>query len=116
MSYEDFLQKIYQNPKNAPEYLKIKWVIGGLTGGSPWGTEHHARTADPEPDFIYLDEILEDVSPSITFLQYKKLVKSLVKTEEYILDDYYGNYTEYMSKKINLRELYEYLKNNGLIK
>jgi len=41
-------------------YLAERWVTGGTTGGSCYGSEHmHGRNADPEPALCSLDSCLK---------------------------------------------------------
>jgi len=58
-----------------------------------------------------LDKILETFSPSLSFLQYRKLTKAGIyiytKRTDY---EYYGNYTEYRKREIDLTVLYTTLK------
>lgn len=111
--YLTFLHKI-GSPKD--EYILCEWVSGGRAGGNCWGGVED-RPIDPEEsaELTELDSILEKVSPSITFLQYKSLVKDLIKSGTYTIDEYYGNHTIYSYKYILLYELYEALTSRGLI-
>ena len=87
-----------------------RWTIGGLSGGSCWGTERYAITADPEPEFIDLDEILAEVAPEISYLEYKKLLRKVDACDTTTTDhDYYGNHTDDAIKAINIKNLYDSL-------
>lgn len=97
--------------------IGIKWITGGMRGGSCWdegNSQRYASEGDPKPEFEDLDLILEKVIPHITFLQYKKLCKSLIKEESWSEDEYYGNSTNYMINYISIDELYNYLIENLL--
>jgi hypothetical protein len=96
--------------------LSVKWVTGGITGGNCWGdSAEYAVTAEPEPEFRDLDVILEAVVPNISFVAYKKLVNELVETDSDTEYEWYGNYTHYAQKKVNLLDLYNQLKTMKLI-
>lgn len=113
MKYKEFLEEIKEicyvdyELGTGSEYIYKSWRTGGLTGGSCWGTSADTPIeADSEPEWDELDTILEKYWPSITYLQYKKLIlKAKVETET--VDDYYGNYTIYTKKKMYLRDLYD---------
>jgi hypothetical protein len=91
-------------------FLYIEWVIGGITGNSCWGKDELPVEANSEPSFEALDKLLEEVFPTISYLQFKRLEK-LIKQDEYSDGgDYYGNYYKYTYKVINLRALYDELQ------
>ncbi len=101
--------------KDMPDSIYIEWTVGGLTGGSCWGSSaDHAVNAEEEPAFIELDTILEELCPQITFLQYKNLCNNLIETTKYTENQYYGNYYNKRIKSINLGELEKYLKERNL--
>ena len=83
------------------------WTVGGLTGGNCWGDEaDKSITAEEEADFTQLDKFLETYYPNISFLQYKKLLP-LIKTHDYTVGEYYGNYTDYRVRYIEFVDLIE---------
>jgi hypothetical protein len=98
------------------EELSIQWVIGGMQGGNCWGGEaNQSVSAEPEPEFEEFDKILEKVCPSISFIQYKRLVQECVVVGEGSgYGEYYGNYTDYGKKSCKIRTLAEALKKRGL--
>jgi len=93
-------------------HLERTWRIGGMEGGDCWGNNPDSPiSAEIEPHENALDEIVTEVFPECTFLQYKRLLKEGIF--EYSTDsrwEYYGNYTEYQKRKLNLKVLYEGLK------
>lgn len=114
-------RKNAKDPKPEPTleqlYLYTEWTSGGQTGGSCWdeGDSHYYPIdSDPEPD-TDLDFVLEKICPQITFLQYKALVHGLEERDSYSVNEYYGNYTTYGIKTINLSVLYDALKDKGLL-
>ena len=94
-------------------YLKIEWVTGGEQGGSCWDTgeedPHYPLDAEIEPEFESLDQTLELICPNISFLDYKKVVRGCVDTEDRVDREYYGNYTNYARKQVKLGSLYDTL-------
>lgn len=96
--------------------IGIKWMSGGVGGGSCWdegdGNNHYSIEGDSKPEFEDLDLILEKVMSNITFLQYKKLCKFLIKEKSWSEDEYYGNSTNYIINYIFIDELYDYLMEN----
>ena len=95
--------------------ISVDWTIGGITGGSCWGTSaDNPVTADPEPEFEELDKILAEICPNISFLQYKRLCQAVIKTKEETENCYYGNYYEKRIKSFSIAELEKYLKDNNL--
>lgn len=97
--------------------LEVTWTTGGMTGGSCYDKGEDVRypvEAEEEPEFEALDRALEALCPQITFLQYKKLVKTVVSRDETFENAYYGNYYNKMTKSVDLNVLEQYLKENGL--
>ncbi len=114
------LKSYYHSSDDNVEHplIRVEWTIGGRTGGSCWDDgsvdNHRPVTADPEPEFEKLDNILEAICPKITFLQYKKLCNNVVKRSEYTDHEYYGNYYKRAVKTVVLSDLEKYLKENNL--
>jgi len=99
-------------------YLETHWMSGGTGGGSCWddGEEdrHYGIEGDSEPEFTILDNFLLEVCPDITFLQYKKITPKITQSE-WSENEYYGNSTDYTSKSIKLKDLYDVLCEFNLI-
>lgn len=102
-------------------YLFLEWETGGIRGGSCWDTgeghdPHRPYTTDnPEPEFTDLDKILEDVCPNINFLKYKTLASKVITYSSRTQNEYYGNHTSYMIKKLDLTKLYDGLSELGFL-
>jgi len=103
--FEDLVNKL-------DVYLERTWRIGGMEGGDCWGNNaDQPVSAEPEPEDDSLDQILEIVHPDCTFMEYRKLQREGLYS--YSTDscwEYYGNYTEYQKRQLNLSALYEGLK------
>lgn len=86
----------------------LSWITGGIAGGNCWDEGgHYSIGPDPEPEFDCLDAIFEDVYSSLTFLQYRRLLKAnIVTVEDNSYSEYYGNYTSGNKKRLNLENLY----------
>jgi hypothetical protein len=100
--------------------LEVRWRVDGEEGGwydfDPEKDEMRDIYPDPEPDFEDLDKILEKLCPNITQLQAKALEKDVVEQGEHDVDfEYYGNWSRYAFKKVDLKKLYEYLVEKKLI-
>ena len=99
-------------------FFEESWRTGGEQGGSCWddGTEdHHCPiNGDIEPPMTDLDELLLKVAPNISFLVYRNLENKLLERDERCENEYYGNYTNYGIKRINIKKLYDYLVEHGV--
>jgi hypothetical protein len=98
-------------------YLYNEWCSGGISGGNCWGDDnHYAVEGESEPEFTDLDNILNEICPNITYLQYKKLISKVIKEEDsYTQIEYYGNSTIYSYKTILLKDLYDALKELNIL-
>lgn len=104
--------KVVEKPR-----LIVEWSTGGYSGGSCWDD------SDPQPydskespkELVILDAILKVICPATSFLQYRMLTDTLVKYDTYSIGEYYGNSTDYARKTVDLQELFNFLKEEGLI-
>lgn len=90
------------------------WCLGG-TWGNCWGDGGQVSADEQPTEFKEFDELLLDVCPNITFLQYKALYGATVTIETEEEHDYYGGSTENAYYKCNLKELYDKMVQMGLI-
>ena len=97
--------------QNEFESLSVSWFTGGKLKNGVWNKDTTVN-AQPEPDFIKLDEILEHLWPNISLLAYKKLVRTLVRYTANVYNGY--NYTGETEKKVSIRQLAEYLVENNI--
>lgn len=88
--------------------IKTQWVVGGVSGGSCWNDgANYSVGAEEEPDDVEIEEILELVAPTLTFLQFRKLMRAQPYTyTEFTQREYYGNRTEYRVRTLDLDVLY----------
>ena len=99
-------------PQDARYMRSESWSLGG-TWGSYTGEISTVSPDDPKEN-EELDKFLEQHAPSITMLQYKRLVKECVelKTEEY--NDYYGGTTHEQYWETDMQHVYELLIEFGV--
>ncbi len=98
------------------DHYEVTWVSGGMCGGNCWGDDADTEvSAEPEPDLLKLDELLESVAPQMTVKQYKQLRGQVVEVDTKSDHEYYGNYTTYGVKRVNFHTLYKVLKEMGVI-
>lgn len=95
--------------------FQVKSIIGGASGGNCWGDDAREFGREEEKFLDDLDNFLEEYFPTIPFLIYKKLMKTITISEksEY---EYYGNYTIYQIKTILFKDLFKFLCDNDIIK
>ena len=99
-------------PQDARYMRSESWSLGG-TRGSYTGKVSIVDPDDPQEN-EELDKFLEQHAPSITMLQYKRLIKECVelKTEEY--NDYYGGTTHSQYWETDMQHVYELLTEFGV--
>lgn len=91
------------------------WSLGG-TYGSCWGDGLSTSYPDTPPtDFTLFDELLEQICPDITFMQYKKIYRECVEIKEFSQGDYYGGCVNYAYFSCDLEQLYYMLTEMELI-
>jgi len=112
LSTDEYLK--LKNSLSIPEkgFFEITWRTGGISGGSCWDEgdrdPHYHVSGDIEPRFTTLDAFLLKVCPNLSFIIYKK-IDDLFEIREYSEYEYYGNSTNYVSKSINIKGLYDIL-------
>ena len=107
----------YGGSEDGEPAVWISWATGGQSGGSCWDTGDSVYSSDDgelEPEFDDLDKILEIICPEVSFLQYKKILREVIKNNSYRDDDYYGNYTNIAQKYVLLKDLYNALNSRNL--
>lgn len=134
MTYKQFKEKIEQilKEKNCTEQFEpyiyyggnfkdccaVYWITGGVKGGSCWESSNPQpyTTNDPEKELTSFDYILEYFKKDILYFEYKLLERKTAIIEHHADREYYGNRTDYSIKKLNLIDLYNYLKEKGWLK
>lgn len=87
-NYLIFADKYKINYDSEGKFTSDTWSGGG-TWGNCWGDSGSIGPSEPE-DFDEFDELLENVCPNISFLQYKKIKSDCVELDYYDDYDYYG--------------------------
>jgi hypothetical protein len=57
-----------------------------------------------------LDTLLEKVAPNISFLQYKKITNECISTKDFSEGDYYGGCVYYSQYVLDVKSLFDILK------
>lgn len=105
----------FENGWKEKGYLVSDSWSGGGTCGSCWSDELSIVESDPVPEFIEFDNMLAEICPSISFLQYKRLCRTCVTTESRQESDYYGGCETRMWHQCDLKKLYNELVEMRLI-
>lgn len=97
-------------------YQRVK--TGGASGGSCWGTYPEPYTnseaSEKLANWEALDEVLNLFAPNISYLQYRRVMSNLVKSNEKTQYEYYGNYDDYYIRWIVVDDLLEFLETNNI--
>jgi hypothetical protein len=88
------------------------WYLGG-TSRDHNGDHYHTSGESPLSNFDVFDDLLMEVCPTISFLQYKKLYSSTVTIETRTESDYYSD-SEYAYYSCDIEELVKQLVNMGI--
>lgn len=91
------------------------WSLGG-TYGNCWNDYLCPVSADEQPtDFSEFDHLLEEICPSISFLQYKAIYKECIDIQTINEGDYYGGCVTYAFYRCDLIKLFNLLEEKELI-
>lgn len=95
--------------------IEQDWRTGGVSGGNCWNDGgHYSLDSDPTPTtWPEFDKLIERYWPTITFMEYRRIMQPLIKQHTLRQSEYYGNYTNYAHNVINLKEFFTVLKENG---
>ena len=94
-----------------------EWQTGGVGGGNCWNDGgHYGLESDPEPEMKELDEFLKQICPDLPFWKYKELLNIVVTVSSRSEHEYYGNRTNYSTKTVPFRKLYNTLDKMGVFK
>jgi len=119
MTYEEFMKLVdeagvYYTGTKGAEKLSCSWSLGGSSGNC-YGPEMTYYDAEQPEELDSLDLLLEKVIPTITFLQYKNLVRKVVTYREDSHSDYYGGHSSTAYKECSLRTLFNELTERGFL-
>lgn len=99
---------------NSDTFESESWCLGGTTG-SYMGTIHTVSPSAPPASFERFDDLMEEICPQMTFLQYKKIYNQCVTVKESSSHDYYGGTTNYACYVCDVKKLHELLVAMNLI-
>ena len=108
------VDKLYHDYNIKDGILKSnEWSAGG--NWCSYDGRGGAIDAEPQPDFDELDTILQNICPSISWLNYKYIMKHFVEVKETSENDYYGG-TEYKHHyECRFYDMINWLKDNNLV-
>lgn len=114
MNKYESLFKIHESWKKQDEMRSEEWCLGG-TWGNCWGDGGNIGAEAQPSEFTEFDNLLTEICPNISMLQYKKLYRETVTVEERGESDYYGGYCSYGYYACDLKKLYSMLVEMNLI-
>jgi hypothetical protein len=118
---EEFSQRLKKKKSaydNLEPFCLVKKVLaGGYSGGNCWDDTRpdqweescHIIQEYKEAFIRDLDKVLIEMYPNVGILQYKKIL-NLIKEYKYTEYEYYGNSNDYLIFYIELKELYDVIK------
>lgn len=110
--YDKFFQSY--GSTSEPDIMKSEeWTLGGTT--SDWNGYTVEFLKEQTPDFVEFDELIEQVCPNISFIQYKNIYRKCVVQKTRTDYDYYSGSEEKAWWECNLKTLYKTLLEKGLI-
>jgi hypothetical protein len=84
------------------------WSNGGSYGNC-WNDSMGTTDADDPEEPTNLDEIIMEVCPNISYLQYKEIKKRCLTSRTWTEGDYYGGSNSYSQWDVNIENLYKIL-------
>ena len=114
MNTYERLFKVRESYQKSDVMRSDEWCLGG-TWGDYQGNSGTIGAEEQPTEFEKFDDLLTDICPNITMLQYKKLYRNCVTTETRYERDYYGGSCEYAYYECDLRKLYNMLVEMNLI-
>lgn len=109
----------YDDEEEKKRYLySEQWLVRGTERyyvNSDWDSAYIKLDGEEAiMEFKEFDEVIEQLCPSLTFIEYKELLKVCVDIDEFDKDDYY-TYATYKRWRCDLNKLEEYLKSKNYI-
>lgn len=113
-TYKDTLKKFENNWLENDTLVSKTWSGGG-TAGSCWNDDLSTISPDTPLEFVEFDDMLNEICPNITFLQYKTLRNKCTEIVQYESRDYYGGCETYLYHKCDLEKLWGIMKQMQLV-
>ena len=121
--YDDYLAKAradaersgrwHRNLKPEPDTFLTAWVVGGMSGGTPWERATPISAPEPEPELDELLELLDDLGVRLRHVNEIKGELRHDSASEQV--GYYGNRDELRYKYITVEALGEKLAELGYV-
>lgn len=114
------VEEVYDeyDEKNKKYLYSDKWLVRGTERcyvGSDWESEYrYLEGEEALTEFEQFDKMLEQLCPSLPFIEYKRLMKIAVDIEEFDENDYYS-YATYKRWRCDLDKVEQYLKSKNYI-
>lgn len=106
------------NAENRKYLYSDKWLIEGTRRyyvDSEWNQGYrNLDRENPILEFKEFDDIIENICPALTFIEYRELKRLTVDIEEIVENDYY-TYATYERWRCDLYKLEEYLKSKNYL-
>lgn len=110
--YDKFFKSYGTN--SDPNIMKSEdWTLGGTI--RDWHGHTVELMKEETPDFVEFDELIEQVCPNISFIQYKNIYRKCVVQKTRTDCDYYGGSEEKAWFECDMKNLYKILLEKGLI-
>lgn len=114
MELETLINSVYSHGA-----VGVIWQTGGSEGGHVWQKRNESQpyTSDSEkPNNDVIDYILEHTVPTLSFIQYRSMMKSLTQHQDNIHEsEYYGNFKDYAIAYIMLKDIALVLDNMNIL-
>jgi hypothetical protein len=104
-----FKDKVDRESLSSMTLCSNSWSGGGSSGNC-YNDSIDVYLADPQPEFLEFDLLLEKICPTITFLQYKRIAKKCCSVKTKSESDYYGGDWSNKHHRCDLNLLYQELK------
>lgn len=117
----DSFNSLYDSKKSLISLLESGYIgscvrTGGNSGGNCWdGEASYSAEENIDLNNDYLDKILEAIAPEVTYLTYRNIEKTIIKTLEYTKYEYYGNSDIYRVQLIPITMLITMLQEKNCL-
>ena len=106
--------EVFKEKYNLEDMIKSSSWSNGGTAGSCWDDQLSSFGGSEPEELTELDDLLEDIHPGITFLQYKRL-KRLASMNSWSEGDYYGGSEQMSQWELNTKALYDELVSMSIL-
>ena len=113
-TYKNTLKPFENNWRVDDTLVSETWSNGG-TAGSCWSSTLANISPDTPKDFVEFDEMLANVCPNISFVQYKILYNTCHEVVTYREHDYYGGCESYSYHICDLQKLWGKMKEMQIV-